>query len=91
MGEWVRIPLSPQSLNKPRVSGVVYFNEVLKKACFLKEQRENKQNPSGFIQALQGSSPGITEGNPPLSATTNYSLSEAGGFLFSDYRTRFNE
>jgi hypothetical protein len=38
---------------------------------------------------LLGAPSGITEGNPPLSATTNYSLSEAGGFLFSDYRTRF--
>jgi hypothetical protein len=37
---------------------------------------------------LQGSPPGIIENNPPLSASTNYSLSEAGGFLFSDYRTR---
>jgi hypothetical protein len=58
------IPLSPQSLNKPRISGVVYFNEVLKKACFLKEPSLNKQNPSGFIQALQGSPPGIIVNNP---------------------------
>ena len=48
----VRIPLSPQSLNKPRTSGVVYFAEVSKEACFLKKLRKNKQDPLGFIQAL---------------------------------------
>jgi hypothetical protein len=62
----VRIPLSPQSLNKPRVSGVVYFNDVPKKACFMKEQSENKQKPLGFIQVLQGSPEMITAGNPHL-------------------------
>jgi hypothetical protein len=35
------IPFSPQSMNKPRVSGVIYFTEYPKKACFLKEMRGN--------------------------------------------------
>ena len=56
----VRIPLSPQHLNKPRLVGVVYFNEVPKKACFLKELSENKHNPQGFVKLLQGSPPEIT-------------------------------
>ena len=38
----VRIPLSPQSLNESRDSGIIYFTEAPKKACFLKELRENK-------------------------------------------------
>jgi hypothetical protein len=38
----VQEPLSPQSLNESRVSGIIYFTETPKKACFLKEARENK-------------------------------------------------
>ena len=57
----VRIPLSPQSLNKPRDSGVIYFTEVPKKACFLKDLRENKYNPKGLFKLCrvppQGSRP----------------------------------
>jgi hypothetical protein len=32
----VRIPLSPQSLMNPAFGGIIYFTEVLKKACFRK-------------------------------------------------------
>ena len=46
----VRIPLSPQSLNESRVSGVIYFTETPKKACFLKEVRENKYDPKGSFK-----------------------------------------
>jgi hypothetical protein len=38
-GSGVRIPLSPQSQNKSRASGIVCFNKVPKKACFLKEMK----------------------------------------------------
>ena len=34
-------PLSAK-LNKSRGSGIIYFAEVPKKACFLKELKENK-------------------------------------------------
>jgi hypothetical protein len=47
MGSLKVIPLSPQSLNKPPVSGVVYFTEVPKKACFPEKLREKKLNPKG--------------------------------------------
>jgi hypothetical protein len=38
-GPGVRIPLSPQHFDKPRLAGVVYFSEGLKKAFFLKDLR----------------------------------------------------
>ena len=34
-------PSLRNDLNKPRASGVVYFSEVPRKACFLKELKKN--------------------------------------------------
>jgi hypothetical protein len=33
----------------PAKGGIICFTEVLKKACFLKELRENKFNPKGHL------------------------------------------
>jgi UDP:flavonoid glycosyltransferase YjiC (YdhE family) len=43
--EEVQEPPSPQGLNEPRDSGVIYFTEGTSKACFRKCLKENKQNP----------------------------------------------
>ena len=67
-GTGVRIPLSPQSQNKPRDQRGCLFYEAPKKTCFLKVLKENKHNPSGFILVLQDTWKGIIESNPPLSA-----------------------
>jgi hypothetical protein len=45
----------------PAKGGIICFTEVLKKACFLKELRENKFNPKGHLSfagiSLKGSRP----------------------------------
>jgi hypothetical protein len=34
----------------PACGGIICFTEVLKKACFLKELRENKYDPKGSFK-----------------------------------------
>ena len=55
-------PLSAKPKQTPPSGGVVYFTEDPMKARFQKGLRENKQNPTGSVLALQESTPEITAG-----------------------------
>jgi hypothetical protein len=88
-GSGVRIPLSPQSQNKSRASGIVCFNKVPKKACFLKEMKvKQTKTRKGLFWLCKDPPKRIAEGNLKRRnlEITNPPLPLPGGDLYDSLK-----